>query len=85
MEKSCVRDRSGQSMASLVWREQVNELLAAMIAHLKELGLYDRVVAFQIGSKVQKCCSEVKRRAVPSREPAPNRARALGFFGWGFY
>lgn len=42
--------RWGQSFASKVWHDQINDLLAAFIAHLREVGLYDRVVAFQIGA-----------------------------------
>jgi hypothetical protein len=40
----------GQSFASTIWREQVNDMLAAFIDHLKAVGLYDRVVAFQVGA-----------------------------------
>jgi hypothetical protein len=40
----------GNSFASPHWRAQVNDLLRAFIAHLKEIGVYDRVVAFQIGA-----------------------------------
>lgn len=42
--------RWGQSFASTIWRQQVNDLLRAFIAHLKEVGMYDRVLAFQVGA-----------------------------------
>jgi hypothetical protein len=42
--------RWAQSFASTLWRAQVNDLLRAFIGHLKSVGLYDRVVAFQIGA-----------------------------------
>ena len=38
----------GQSFASEVWRVQVNDLLGAFIDHLRVVGLYDRVTAFQV-------------------------------------
>ncbi len=40
----------GNSFASPHWREHVNALLVDFIAHLRAIGLYDRVVAFQIGA-----------------------------------
>jgi hypothetical protein len=42
--------RVTQSLASEVWRRQVKEFLAAYIAHLKEIGIYDRVIAYQIAA-----------------------------------
>ena len=42
--------RWGQSFASTVWREQVNDLLHAFIEYLRQVGLYDRVLGFQIGA-----------------------------------
>jgi hypothetical protein len=42
--------RWGQSFASTVWREQVKDLLRAFIDHLRAVGLYDRVLAFQAGA-----------------------------------
>jgi hypothetical protein len=42
--------RVGHSYASSVWRAQVNDLLRAFIAYLKQVGLYDRTVAYQIGA-----------------------------------
>ena len=40
--------RLSASYASSIWRTQVAELLRAYIDHLKSVGLYDRVVAYQI-------------------------------------
>ena len=42
--------RWGQSFASLPWRSQVNDLLRAYIDYLREAGMYERVVAFQVGA-----------------------------------
>ncbi len=42
--------RWGQSFASTLWREQVNDLLRAYIDYLKAVGMYDRVLAFQVGA-----------------------------------
>ncbi|MCL5995248.1 MAG: hypothetical protein M1546_04245 [Chloroflexi bacterium] len=42
--------RWGQSFASTVWRAQVNDLIRAFIDHLRDVGLYDRVLAFQVGA-----------------------------------
>lgn len=39
-----------QSLASTVWRRQVNEFLKAYIGHLRAIGLYDRVIAYQIAA-----------------------------------
>jgi hypothetical protein len=39
-----------QSFASDVWREQVADLQRALVSHLRDVGLYDRVLAFQIGA-----------------------------------
>jgi hypothetical protein len=43
-------DRFSASFASMVWRTQVKDLLRAYIAHLRETGLYDRVIAYQIAT-----------------------------------
>ncbi len=43
-------NRYSASFASTVWREQVNIMLTAVIAHLRAIGLYDRAVGFQIGA-----------------------------------
>jgi hypothetical protein len=40
--------RTSQSFASDVWRADVRALLRAYIAHLREIGMYDRVIAYQI-------------------------------------
>ena len=42
--------RSTQSFASVVWRSQAREFLAAYIAHIRGLGLGDRVIAYQTGA-----------------------------------
>ncbi|MCC7357922.1 MAG: beta-galactosidase [Anaerolineales bacterium] len=42
--------RRCSSFASARWRVLVNEALLAWIRHLRAIGLYDRVVAFQIGA-----------------------------------
>ena len=42
--------RWAESFASTVWHDQVNDLLRAFIAHLKEVGMYDRILAFQVGA-----------------------------------
>jgi hypothetical protein len=39
-----------QSFASEIWRSQANDLLRAFIDHLRLVGMYDRVLAFQIGA-----------------------------------
>ncbi|MFN8446087.1 MAG: hypothetical protein U0175_35175 [Caldilineaceae bacterium] len=42
--------RWGQSFASRLWCEQVNDLIRNFIDHLRQCGLYDRVIGFQIGA-----------------------------------
>jgi hypothetical protein len=42
--------KMGQSFASLLWREQARNFLVALVNHLEEVGLIDRVVAFQCGA-----------------------------------
>jgi hypothetical protein len=39
-----------QSFASKIWQEQANDLLRTFIDYLKKNGLYDRIIAFQIGA-----------------------------------
>jgi hypothetical protein len=39
-----------QSLASEIWRSQVNAFLVAYIAHLRKIGLYDRVIAYQLAA-----------------------------------
>jgi hypothetical protein len=38
------------SYASTVWQTQVKEFLRAYIEHLREVGLYDRVIAYQVAT-----------------------------------
>lgn len=42
--------RMGQSFASRVWREQAKDFLRALVAHLKTVGLFERVIAYQTGA-----------------------------------
>jgi hypothetical protein len=42
--------RWAQSFASTAWREQVNDLLKAYIEYLRQVGMLERVLAFQIGA-----------------------------------
>ena len=39
-----------QSFASAVWRQQTNDFIRVFIAHLKRIGLLDRITAFQPGA-----------------------------------
>jgi hypothetical protein len=39
-----------QSFASKVWREQAKDFLRAYVAHLKQIGLFNRVVSYQVGA-----------------------------------
>jgi len=41
--------RNGMSFASNVWREQAKEFLRAYIGHFRKTGLYDRIIAYQVG------------------------------------
>jgi hypothetical protein len=41
-----------QSFASTLWREQCDDYLRAYIDHLRSIGLYDRVIAYQLGTGV---------------------------------
>ena len=43
-------ERWGNSFASRIWREQVNHQLRAFMDHLREIGMYERVLAYQIGA-----------------------------------
>jgi len=38
-----------QSLASVVWRQQAKAYLSALVRHIKEIGMTDRVIAYQIG------------------------------------
>ena len=42
--------RNGMSFASRVWREEAKAFLRAYIAHFREVGLFDRVIAYQVGA-----------------------------------
>src|SRR5512141_685922 len=42
--------RWGQSFASDIWRAQVNDMLRAFVDHLRAVGVYDRVLAFQVAA-----------------------------------
>ena len=39
-----------QSFASTVWREQAKDFLRAYISYLKQIGLFNRVVSYQVGA-----------------------------------
>lgn len=39
-----------QSFASTIWREQAKDFLRAYVAHLKKIGLFNRVVSYQVGA-----------------------------------
>ena len=43
-------ERWGNSFASTVWREQVGGVIRATVAHLRENGVLDRVIAIQLGA-----------------------------------
>jgi hypothetical protein len=43
-------EKQTQSLASTVWLQEVKDFLRAYIAHLREVDVYDRVVAFQIAA-----------------------------------
>jgi hypothetical protein len=42
--------RMRQSFASALWRAQAKDFLRALIAHLRAVGLFDRVIAYQCGA-----------------------------------
>jgi hypothetical protein len=42
--------RNGMSFASRVWRDESKAFLRAYIAHLRKIGLYDRVITYQVGA-----------------------------------
>jgi hypothetical protein len=42
--------RNGMSFASRVWRDEAKEFLRAYIAFLRKTGLFDRVIAYQVGA-----------------------------------
>ncbi len=39
-----------QSFASKLWRAQAKEFLIALVAHVREVGLFERVIAYQVGA-----------------------------------
>lgn len=39
-----------QSFASKVWREQAKDFLRAYVAHLRKIGLFNRVLSYQVGA-----------------------------------
>jgi hypothetical protein len=42
--------RNGMSFASRVWREEAKAFLRAYVAHFRKIGLFDRVIAYQVGA-----------------------------------
>jgi len=42
--------RNGMSFASQVWRDEAKAFLRAYVAHFRKIGLYDRVIAYQVGA-----------------------------------
>ena len=42
--------RNGMSFASRVWRDEAKAFLRALIEHLRRAGLFDRVIAYQVGA-----------------------------------
>jgi hypothetical protein len=44
--------RQNQSYASQVWRDDVKDYLRAYVQHLKAIGMYDRVIAYQVQAGV---------------------------------
>ena len=42
--------RNGMSFASRVWRDGAKEFLRAYIAHFRKIGLFDRIIAYQVGA-----------------------------------
>ena len=38
------------SFASRVWREQAKRFLRAYIGHFRKTGLFDRIIAYQVGA-----------------------------------
>jgi hypothetical protein len=42
--------RNGMSFASRLWREQAKAFLRAYIGELRKVGLFDRVIAYQVGA-----------------------------------
>ena len=46
-EWSAAGERQHQSFASPLWREQAKDFMRAYVTHLKSIGLFDRVIAYQ--------------------------------------
>ncbi len=73
--------RWGNSFASTVWRQDVKDLLAAFIDHLRALGLYDRVIGFQIGAGSSgEWIKDMGCMLLPSGDHSPAMQRH--FRGW---
>ncbi len=73
--------RWGNSWASPHWRAQVKDLLRAFIDHLRAVGLYDRVLAFQIGAGSSgEWIKDVGCMVLPSPDFSPAMQRH--FQGW---
>jgi hypothetical protein len=73
--------RWGQSFASTIWREQAKDLLRAFIDHLRAIGLYDRVVGFQIGAGSSgEWIKDVGCMQLPTTDHSPAMQRH--FRGW---
>ncbi len=69
------------SFASTVWREQVNALLTAFIDHLRATGMYDRVLAFQVGAGSSgEWIKDTSCMLLPSNDFGPAMRRH--FRGW---
>ena len=67
----------GHSYASTFWREQANDLLRDFIAYLKQVGLYDRTVAFQLdaGTSGEWIKDESSMQLVTADYSSPMRCR----------
>lgn len=69
------------SFASTVWRTQVNDLLRAFVAHLRATGMYDRVLAFQVGAGSSgEWIKDTSCMLLPSNDFGPAMQRH--FRGW---
>src|SRR6185503_12375097 len=64
-----------------VWRAQGKEVLAAFIQHLRDAGMYDRVLAFQIGAGSSgEWIKDTSCMLLPSNDFGPAMRRH--FRGW---
>ena len=69
------------SFASTVWRQQVTDLIRAFIAHLHEIGMYDRILAFQVGAGSSgEWIKDTSCMLLPSNDFGPAMRRH--FRGW---